>query len=75
MKTAKRLIRLSEFRTRAYAGTPPCLPTLRAHCERGLLPAERIGNRWWVDMAAYERGEYGADAAVQAVVAAVLGAA
>ncbi|PWV58353.1 DNA-binding protein [Plasticicumulans acidivorans] len=71
----KKLIRLSEFRSRAYAGQPPCLPTLRAYCERGLLPAERVNGRWWVDLAAYERGEYGVDAAVKSVVSAVLGAA
>ena len=45
-----RFLRLAvaEFRSQAFAGRPPSTLTIRRMIQRGDLPGERLGGKWFV---------------------------
>ena len=42
------LLCLLQYRQQAYVGKPPCVATLKRQIDRGLLPGERRGTRYFV---------------------------
>lgn len=50
------LISIQEFRTRKWGknGTPPSRQAIRNMIIRGDIPAEQIGNKWFIDWTIYQ---------------------
>ena len=49
------LLTLEDFKSRFFPGKNPSYATLRRACERGELPARKLGKMWFIDSTQFTR--------------------
>lgn len=64
------LISIQEFRTRKWGknGTPPTRQAICKMINRGDLPAEKIGKKWFIDWTVYQMRQHSGGNLVEMVL-------